>query len=202
MADKVEVVASFARRRRFSDEEKARIVAETLAPGATVAGVARQHGISQSLLFGWRKALRVDDQRARDLLPVADTVADIVRRIEAEVVACRKTVPKGRKRFRATQRLLELVMAALGSGVSANRIADATGLPRTTVKSWAKKVSVTPVPAPTQLVLVEGAPARRAVAASDGRVHVRIGADVSIDFPAEALTEAMLRVLLAAGGRS
>ena len=44
------------RRRRWSDEEKAEILAETLQPGASVSWVARRHGISPSQLFGWRKA--------------------------------------------------------------------------------------------------------------------------------------------------
>ena len=44
------------RRRRWSDEEKAEILAETLQSGASVSWVARRHGISPSQLFGWRKA--------------------------------------------------------------------------------------------------------------------------------------------------
>ncbi len=42
-------------RRRWSDEDKRRLVAETLAPGATVHGVARRRGVSASQLFAWRK---------------------------------------------------------------------------------------------------------------------------------------------------
>ena len=47
-------------RRRWTEEEKGQLVAETLAPGATVHGVARRHGISTSQLFTWRKQFRVD----------------------------------------------------------------------------------------------------------------------------------------------
>jgi transposase len=46
-------------RRRWSDEDKRRLVAETLAPGETVHGVARRYGINTSQLFTWRKQLRV-----------------------------------------------------------------------------------------------------------------------------------------------
>jgi transposase len=45
-------------RRRWSEEEKRRLVAETLVPGETVRGVARRHGVNTSQLFTWRKRLR------------------------------------------------------------------------------------------------------------------------------------------------
>jgi transposase len=46
-------------RRRWTEADKRRLVAETLAPGATVHGVARRHGVNTSQLFTWRKRLRV-----------------------------------------------------------------------------------------------------------------------------------------------
>ena len=42
--DRVEVITSVQRRRRWSAEDKARIVQETYAPGMSVSLVARQHG--------------------------------------------------------------------------------------------------------------------------------------------------------------
>ena len=45
-------------RRRWSEEEKRRLVAETLVPGETVRAVARRHGVNTSQLFTWRKRLR------------------------------------------------------------------------------------------------------------------------------------------------
>ena len=42
-------------RRRWSEEDKRWLVAETFRPGATVHGVARRRGVSPSLLFAWRK---------------------------------------------------------------------------------------------------------------------------------------------------
>jgi len=44
--------------RRWSDEAKGRIVAESYAPGAVVSEVARRHDISAQHLFAWRKAAR------------------------------------------------------------------------------------------------------------------------------------------------
>ena len=45
-------------RRRWSEEDKRRLVAETLGPGETVHGVARRRGVSASQLFAWRKRYR------------------------------------------------------------------------------------------------------------------------------------------------
>ena len=46
------------RRRRWSYDEKVRLVEETLQSGETVCGVARRHGMAQSLLFTWRRQAR------------------------------------------------------------------------------------------------------------------------------------------------
>jgi transposase len=55
---RLEVITGTVRRRRFSDDDKARIVEETLAPGAVVSEVARRHGLSPQQLFGWRRQAR------------------------------------------------------------------------------------------------------------------------------------------------
>jgi transposase len=46
-------------RRRWSEADKRRLVEATLAPGETVHGVARRHGVNTSQLFTWRKQLRI-----------------------------------------------------------------------------------------------------------------------------------------------
>ena len=55
---RVEIRSGVGRRRRWSDEDKGRIVAESYAPGAVVSEVARRHEISPQHLFAWRKAAR------------------------------------------------------------------------------------------------------------------------------------------------
>ena len=56
---RVEVLDGVERRRRWSSDEKTRLVEETLVPGAKVSEVARRNGISASLLFTWRRQARV-----------------------------------------------------------------------------------------------------------------------------------------------
>ena len=46
------------RRRRWSYDEKVRLVEETLQAGETVCGIARRHGVAPSLLFTWRRQAR------------------------------------------------------------------------------------------------------------------------------------------------
>jgi transposase len=53
---RVEVLTGPVRRRRWSAEEKARIVEETLAPGARVSEVARRWQVCSQQVFGWRRA--------------------------------------------------------------------------------------------------------------------------------------------------
>ena len=47
--------AAAPQRRRYSIAEKRRIVEQTLAPGNSVARVAREHGVNSNLVFGWRR---------------------------------------------------------------------------------------------------------------------------------------------------
>ena len=55
---RLEVFTGAGRRRKWSDEDKARIVAEIAASGASVCSIARRHGLSPQQLFGWRRQLR------------------------------------------------------------------------------------------------------------------------------------------------
>ena len=55
---RLEVFTGAGRRRTWSDEDKARIVAEIATSGESVCAVARRHGLSPQQLFGWRRQLR------------------------------------------------------------------------------------------------------------------------------------------------
>src|SRR5262252_1713764 len=54
-ADRVEIITSVQRRRRWTVAEKVRIVEETFEPGMTVSLVARRHGVAPNQLFTWRR---------------------------------------------------------------------------------------------------------------------------------------------------
>lgn len=61
------------KRQRWTVEEKRRIVEETMAEGASVARVARAHGVNANQVFGWRRLYRSGrlGGRAVKLLPVS-----------------------------------------------------------------------------------------------------------------------------------
>ncbi len=55
---RIEVITGVGCRRRWSLEEKARIVAESLDPATTASAVARRYGLHASQLFVWRQQLQ------------------------------------------------------------------------------------------------------------------------------------------------
>lgn len=55
---RLELITGTGRRRQWSADDKARILLESLAPGANVSDVARRHGMSPQQLFGWRRQAR------------------------------------------------------------------------------------------------------------------------------------------------
>ena len=76
---KAEILTGPERRRRWSLEEKARIVSETMAAGTQVSEIARHHGVSRSLIYGWRRELRhgpSSEPVLPDLVPVIVAAAE------------------------------------------------------------------------------------------------------------------------------
>ena len=61
--------------------EKRAIVEEALRPGASVAAVARQHGVNANLLFGWRRlyeqGLLASHTRMSALVPVVTSTSEV-----------------------------------------------------------------------------------------------------------------------------
>ena len=55
---RLEVIEGPSGRRRRSRTERARIAAESLMPGVSVADVARRHGTTRWQVYDWRKKLR------------------------------------------------------------------------------------------------------------------------------------------------
>ena len=77
---KVEVLAVRGGRRRWPDEVKARIVAETLEPGATVRSVARRYDVHSNQLTGWRRLAR----DGRLVLPAVETAVEFAPLVVGE----------------------------------------------------------------------------------------------------------------------
>lgn len=82
---RVEVLGGVERRRRWSRDDKMRIIEETLAPGAVVTEIARRHGIATSLVFTWRRRARLATVASAGprLVPVQVVAAESVRSIQA-----------------------------------------------------------------------------------------------------------------------
>jgi transposase len=55
---RVDIRVGVGRRRRWSEADKGRIVAESYAAGAVVSEIARRHELTPQHLFAWRKAAR------------------------------------------------------------------------------------------------------------------------------------------------
>ncbi len=74
---RVELITGRKRRRDWTAEEKAEILAATMAPGSTVSEVARRYGVSRGLLWTWRR-------KAMDALAAETAPSFVPLRIESE----------------------------------------------------------------------------------------------------------------------
>jgi transposase len=66
---RIELITGGGRRRRWSSADKARIVMESLNPGANVSEVARRNGLSPQQLFAWRREARALFNEGIDTAP-------------------------------------------------------------------------------------------------------------------------------------
>lgn len=121
---RVEIITGTGRRRRWSTDAKAAIVAESFAPGASVSAVARRHDISPSLLFLWRRQttrMKLAERRDGDVppgfVPVAITGCSGELSSREEQAAIEIQVGAVRIRIRGTvdRRALREVLAAVGT---------------------------------------------------------------------------------------
>ena len=62
--NRIEVITSVERRRRWSTAEKARLLAAIVEPGAVASEIARDAGVDVSLLYRWRRQLAGREERA------------------------------------------------------------------------------------------------------------------------------------------
>ena len=72
---RIEVLTGLGRRRKWSDDDKARIVEETLRPGTVVAEVARRWQVSSQQVFTWRREMRRAAVASLDFVPIVPEAA-------------------------------------------------------------------------------------------------------------------------------
>src|SRR5690349_12575190 len=75
-ARRLKVITETGRRRWFSKDDKARIVEETLVPGAVVSEIARRHGLTPQQVFTWRRQARQSSATKTDELQFVPAVID------------------------------------------------------------------------------------------------------------------------------
>jgi transposase len=63
---RIEVFTGAGRRRTWGVDQKAAIVAESFAEGASVCEVARRHGLTPQQLFTWRRQTRKEAEARED----------------------------------------------------------------------------------------------------------------------------------------
>ena len=122
---RVEVITGRRRRRDWSDEEKARILAESAEPEVNISEVARRNGVSRGLLNVWRRKarlassegplfvqLRLDDavEARADAIEQPRVVTRPAERIEVTIAGAKVSVPVG-----VDAATLERVLAAVRS---------------------------------------------------------------------------------------
>ena len=69
----MQIITGRERRRRWSVQDKLRIVGELAEPGARVCDVAARHGVCECLIFTWRRQFRdgvLVEPQAPTFLPV------------------------------------------------------------------------------------------------------------------------------------
>lgn len=87
---RVEVLTGPGRRRRWSDDEKARIVAEASMPGVVVSEIARRWQVCSQQVFSWRREARrqaVPDAAARPaFVPIVAETSVVVKASSAATI--------------------------------------------------------------------------------------------------------------------
>ncbi|MET4236381.1 transposase [Bradyrhizobium sp. LA6.10] len=117
-ARRLEVITETGRRRWFSKDDKARIVEETLVPGAVVSEIARRHGLAPQQVFTWRRQAR------RQLAPMANDLQFVPAVVHAMAPAAVAGRERKTARGKAKQDVGAIEMEAEGVTIRVGRGAD------------------------------------------------------------------------------
>lgn len=120
-----EVINGANGRRRWTTDERARILEETLVPGTNISAVARRHGLTPQQLFTWRREAR----KAADALPAfVPAVIAAAHPVASERASSSPPLRRGRPRRGA---LIEIDVAGarvtIENGACAQTIAAVLG---------------------------------------------------------------------------
>lgn len=119
-----EVINGAGGRRHWSMDDKARIIAETLAPNAVVSEVARRYGLRPQQVFAWRREARKQAASVQQESPAF--VPAVVTAVPSEPAPTRPARPRKRKAARDAG-VIELeidgVAMRVGRGADAKTVA-------------------------------------------------------------------------------
>lgn len=120
VARRMEVFTGTGRRRTWSVEEKAAIVAESYGSGESVCAVARRHALTPQQVFSWRR-----EARRSATEPPATFVPAVVEPASAEPPVIAPPASRPRRRREASGIALEIggVAVHVGSDASPRAIA-------------------------------------------------------------------------------
>ena len=123
---RLELFTGAGRRRKWSDEDKARIVAETVASEESVCAVARRHGLSPQQLFGWRRQLREAAAQHSEVEKLQFVPAVVDVGTSAPALRRQRKAPRYKSEPDAGMIEIEVdgVTIRAGRGADANTIAD------------------------------------------------------------------------------
>src|ERR1700704_2234370 len=98
--ERLEIIET-GRRRRWTDDEKLRIVMESLQAPRAISSTARRHGISRSLLVMWRRSFRLEPtgpeaQQARFVPAMVGAAAETVPTRDAAPASGRMVLSSAR----------------------------------------------------------------------------------------------------------
>jgi transposase len=115
-AQRIELFTGTGRRRIWTSEQKAAIVAESYTDGVKACQVARRHGLTPQQLFGWRREARV--RTAEPAPPVF-----VPAMIEAPPRAAQKAPQRESSQAPAIELEIDGVTVRVGRGAEAKTIA-------------------------------------------------------------------------------
>jgi len=105
---RLEVITGVGRRRKWPDDFKAQVVAESLVPSVVISEVARRHGLRPQQLFTWRNQMRSARAEAPDVsAQFAAVVAEPAKSVPGSQEPSR---PLGDQHLRHNDDLIEIVL--------------------------------------------------------------------------------------------